>query len=196
MEQSETQERATILVVDDTPDNLTLMSGLLRELYRVKVANNGEKAIRIVHTVPPPDLILLDIMMPGLTGYQVCQTLKANPDTREIPIIFLTAMNSSEDEKIGLEMGAVDFISKPVNPPVLLARVASQLRLRAATAQLKDQNSYLEQQINKRSQELAAIQDVTILAMASLAETRDNDTGNHIRRTQFYVKALAEHLQT
>jgi putative two-component system response regulator len=194
MHPSTQHEQATILVVDDTPDNLSLMSGLLREHYRVKVANSGEKAIRIVQSAPP-DLILLDIMMPELSGYQVCQILKADPASRAIPIIFLTAMNSSEDEKNGLEMGAVDFISKPVNPPVLLARVATQLRLQTATNRLKDQNNTLEQAIYQRTQELAAIQDVTILAMASLAETRDNDTGNHIRRTQFYVKALAEQLQ-
>ncbi|MBF0096156.1 MAG: two-component system response regulator [Magnetococcales bacterium] len=195
MHPSTSHDQATILVVDDTPDNLSLMSGLLRTHYRVKVANNGEKALRIAQAAPP-DLILLDIMMPELSGYQVCQMLKADPATRAIPIIFLTAMNSSEDEKHGLEMGAEDFISKPVNPPVLLARVATQLRLQAATNRLVDQNSYLEREINKRTQELAAIQDVTILAMASLAETRDNDTGNHIRRTQFYVKALAEQLQS
>ncbi|MBF0184286.1 MAG: two-component system response regulator [Magnetococcales bacterium] len=196
MKQHGLEDKPTVLVVDDTPDNLSLMSGLLRDKYRVKVANSGEKAIRIMQTPPPPDLILLDVMMPGLSGYQVCQALKADPLSRDIPIIFLTAINNSEDEKLGLELGAVDFINKPVNPPILLARVASQLRVQAAAAFLKDQNAYLENAIVKRTQELAAIQDVTILAMASLAETRDNDTGNHIRRTQFYVKTLAEELRS
>jgi putative two-component system response regulator len=188
-------DKATILVVDDTPDNLSLMSGLLKDLYKVKVANNGEKAIKIAQATPPPDLILLDIMMPGLSGYDVCQTLKAAPATRDIPIIFLTAMTATEDEKKGLEMGAADFITKPVNPPIVMARVATQLQVKAAADFLKDQNSYLENEVAKRTRELAAIQDVTILAMASLAETRDSDTGNHIRRTQFYVKALAEKLK-
>ncbi|MES2877882.1 MAG: two-component system response regulator [Pseudomonadota bacterium] len=188
-------QKATVLVVDDTADNLSLMSGLLKNLYKVKVANNGEKAIQIVQSGSPPDLILLDIMMPGLSGYDVCKILKEDVKSRHIPIIFLTAMTGTDDEKKGLELGAVDFITKPVNPPILLTRVATQLQVKAAAEFLKDQNAYLEAEVTRRSRELAAIQDVTILAMASLAETRDNDTGNHIRRTQHYVKLLAEHLK-
>ena len=188
--------RATILVVDDTLDNLTLMSGLLKDLYKVKIANSGEKALKAVQGDNPPDLILLDIMMPGLSGYDVCKVLKEDPATRSIPIIFLTAMTATEDEKKGLEMGAADFITKPINPPIVLARVAGQLQVKAAADFLKDQNVYLESEVLKRGRELAAIQDVTILAMASLAETRDNDTGNHIRRTQHYLRLLAEHLKS
>lgn len=190
------QNKSTILVVDDMPDNLTLIAGLLRNLYRVVAANNGEKAIAIARSEHPPDLILLDIMMPGLSGYDVCQRLKADPATRDIPIIFLTAMTGTQDETRGLEMGAVDFITKPLNPPVVLARVATQLQVKMAADFLKDQNVYLEAEVKRRGEALAAIQDVTILAMASLAETRDNDTGNHIRRTQHYVRLLARHLQT
>ena len=188
-------QKATVLVVDDTPDNLSLMSGLLKDLYKVKVANSGEKAIKIVLSDSPPDLILLDIMMPGLSGYDVCKILKDEPKTRDIPIIFLTAMTGTDDEKKGLELGAVDFITKPVNPPIVMARVATQLQVKAAADFLKDQNVYLETEVAKRTKELAAIQDVTILAMASLAETRDNDTGNHIRRTQFYLELLANYLK-
>lgn len=188
-------DKQTVLVVDDTPDNLSLMSGLLKDRYKVKVANSGEKAIKIAQAQEAPDLILLDIMMPGLSGYEVCQILKKNSFTRSIPIIFLTSMSSTEDEKKGLELGAVDFITKPINPAIVLVRVATQLQVKAAADFLKDQNAYLEQEVVKRTRELAAIQDVTILAMASLAETRDNDTGNHIRRTQHYIKALAEHLR-
>ncbi|NVO06941.1 MAG: two-component system response regulator [Rhodoferax sp.] len=187
--------RPTILVVDDTLDNLTLMSGLLKELYKVKIANSGEKALKAVQGDNPPDLILLDIMMPGLSGWDVCKILKEDPKTRSIPIIFLTAMTATEDETKGLEMGAADFITKPINPPIVLARVAGQLQLKAAADFLKDQNVYLETEVTKRGRELAAIQDVTILAMASLAETRDNDTGNHIRRTQHYLRLLAEQLK-
>lgn len=187
--------KPTVLVVDDTPDNLALISGLLRHLYRVVAANNGEKALAIAQGANPPDLILLDIMMPGLSGYDVCQRLKNNPATRDIPVIFLTAMTGTEDEKKGLEMGAVDFITKPVNPPIVLARVATQLQLKSVADFLKDKNAYLEAEITRRGSQLAAIQDVTILAMASLAETRDNDTGNHIRRTQHYIKLLAQQLQ-
>jgi putative two-component system response regulator len=184
-----------VLVVDDTPDNLTLIAELLKDIYRVRVANNGEKALKLVHD-SPPDLILLDIMMPGISGYEVCSALKADASTQHIPIIFLTAMIAKEEEKKGLEMGAADFITKPVNPPVLLARVATQLSVKAAADFLRDKNDYLEMEVNRRGRELAAIQDVTILAMASLAETRDNDTGNHIRRTQHYMRLLANHLRT
>jgi putative two-component system response regulator len=187
--------KPVILVVDDTPDNLLLMANLLKESYTVKAANNGEKAIRIARDKPPPDLILLDIMMPGMTGHEVAQVLQADPATRDIPIIFLTAMASSEDETRGLEMGAADYITKPISPPVVLARVRTQLKVKDAAEFLRDQNAYLEREVQRRTRELGAIQDVTIHAMASLAETRDNETGNHIRRTQHYVRVLAEHLR-
>jgi len=187
--------RPVILVVDDTPDNLLLMANLLKDSYTVKAANNGEKALRIARDAPPPDLILLDIMMPGMTGHEVAQALQGDPATRDIPIIFLTAMASSEDETHGLELGAADYITKPISPPVVLARVRTQLKVKDAADFLRDKNEYLEQEVQRRTRELGAIQDVTIHAMASLAETRDNETGNHIRRTQHYVKLLAEHLR-
>lgn len=188
-------DKATILVVDDTPDNLALMSNLLKIDYKVKIANSGEKALRIAASNSPPDLILLDIMMPDMDGYEVCQELKRKPATMSIPVIFLTAKNEVEDEKKGLELGAVDYITKPISPPIVLARVKNHLALRAMDQFLRDKNEFLEIEVAKRIKEVIALQDVTILAMASLAETRDSDTGNHIRRTQFYVKALAEKLR-
>jgi putative two-component system response regulator len=188
--------RPTILVVDDTPDNLMLMSNLLKDRYVVKVANHGEKALKIVRTGEPPDLILLDIMMPGLSGHEVAQQLMADPKTRDIPVIFLTALASEEDETIGLGLGAADYITKPIRPAILLARVETHLNIKAAADFLRSQNDFLEQEVARRTREVAAIQDVTIHAMASLAETRDNETGNHIRRTQNFVKVLAEHLKT
>lgn len=188
-------EKSTVLVVDDTPDNLSLISGLLKDDYKVKVANGGEKALKIAQSDSPPDLILLDIMMPDMDGYQVCRHLKADPRTRDIPVIFLTAKVEVEDEKRGLELGAVDYLTKPVSPPIVMARVKNHLALKAHTDFLRDKSEYLEVEVAKRTREVMAIQDVTILTMASLAETRDSDTGNHIRRTQFYVKALAEHLR-
>lgn len=186
---------ATVLVVDDTPDNLSLMGGLLRDHYHVKVANQGERALKIAQGEQPPDLILLDIMMPGMDGYEVCRRLKANLHTRDIPVIFLTARADMEDERLGLELGAVDYITKPISPPILLARVATHLALKASADFLRDKSAYLEREVALRTLEVQAIQDVTIMAMTSLAETRDNETGNHIRRTQLYVKALAEHLR-
>ncbi|HIJ38139.1 MAG TPA: two-component system response regulator, partial [Rhodospirillaceae bacterium] len=188
------ENRQIILVVDDTPDNLKVMSGLLKDLYRVKIANSGEKALSIALSDTPPDLILLDIMMPEMDGYEVCRRLKADRRTREIPVVFLTAKAETEDEEKGLKLGAVDYITKPISPPIVLARVGNHLKLKESADFLRDKASFLETEVGKRTRELSAIQDVTILAMASLAETRDSDTGNHIRRTQHYVNALAQKL--
>ena len=195
MQPTEASNKATILVVDDTPDNLALMSSLLKEYYRVKVANSGTRALQIAFSESPPDLILLDIMMPVLSGYDVIRELKAHPVARSIPVIFLTAMTATEDERAGLELGAIDYITKPISPPIVLARIANHLKLKLMQDFLRSQNDFLNNEVAKRTRELSAIQDVTILAMASLAETRDSDTGNHIRRTQYYVKVLAEKLQ-
>lgn len=186
---------ATVLVVDDTPENLTLMGSLLRDHFMVKVANNGEKALKIAISDTLPDLVLLDIMMPGTDGYEVCRRLKATAATRDIPVIFLTARSDPDDERMGLALGAVDYITKPISPPILLARVNTHLALKATADFLRDKSAYLEREVALRTLEVQAIQDVTIMAMTSLAETRDNETGNHIRRTQLYVKALAERLR-
>jgi putative two-component system response regulator len=185
----------TVLVVDDTPENLELMSELLMDHYRVKIASSGAKALKIAHSETPPDLILLDIMMPEMDGYEVCRQLKANPATHHIPVIFLTAKSDPNDEKQGLELGAVDYITKPISPPIVMARVHTHLQLKSSNDFLRNHNEFLETEIAERTKMLQAIQDVTILTMASLAETRDNETGNHIRRTQFYVLELAKFLQ-
>ena len=195
MDASNLPEKASVLVIDDTPENLSLMNLLLRDLYSVRVANSGERGLKLATAGVPPDLILLDIMMPGMDGYEVCRRLKDDPALRAIPVIFLTAKSDPDDERRGLELGAVDYITKPISPAIVLARVRTHLALKASADFLRDKNDYLEAEIEKRTCEIKAIQEVTILAMASLAETRDSDTGNHIRRTQFYVKALAEKLQ-
>jgi len=189
-------KRPLVLVVDDTPENIRLMHGLLRDLYQVRAANGGAACLRLAAAAPAPDLILLDIMMPEMDGYEVCRRLKAERTTRDIPVIFLTAMAEVEDEERGLLLGAVDYITKPISPPVLLARVDTHLKLKASADFLRDKAAFLEAEVARRTHEIAALQDVTILAMASLAETRDSDTGNHIRRTQYYVKALALQLKS
>ena len=189
------RQTPTVLVVDDTPDNLVLVSELLGEHYRVKVANSGARALKAAQTDPVPDLVLLDIMMPEMDGYEVCRQLKAAAATRDIPIIFLTARADRDDERLGLELGAVDYITKPMSPPIVLARVQTHLALKATADFLRDKSAYLEREVALRTLEVQALQDVTIMAMTSLAETRDNETGNHIRRTQLYVKALAERLR-
>ncbi|UTH75233.1 two-component system response regulator [Chromobacterium sp. IIBBL 290-4] len=186
--------RPTILVVDDTPDNLSLMSGLLRESYRVKVAPNGPRALQIVES-SPPDLILLDVMMPDMDGYEVMRRLRATRPDFDIPVLFLTAKHEVEDETTGLDLGAMDYIHKPISPPIVLARVRNQLDVKAARDFLKNQNDYLEREVQRRTRETEMVQNVAIWALASLAETRDNETGKHLKRTQFYVQALAEHLR-
>jgi class 3 adenylate cyclase len=137
--------RPTILVVDDTPQNLSLMSGLLEDHYTVKLAPSGARALKIAAT-NPPDLILLDIMMPEMDGYEVCRTLKANPATHDIPVIFVTAMHEIQNEEEGLEAGAVDYLTKPISPPIMLARVRGQLALKAAADRLREQNNLLEKE--------------------------------------------------
>ena len=186
-------EKPTILVVDDTPDNLTLISGLLKDKYRLKVANSGAKALSIART-SPPDLILLDIMMPEMSGYEVCEALMSDDATKEIPVIFLTAQIDMEEERRGIEMGAVDYITKPYSGPVVMARVATHLKIKAAADFLKNNNAYLEQEVMRRTSDMIGIQDTTILVMASLAEARDAEASNHLRRTQAYVKAIAQKL--
>ncbi len=183
--------KPTVLVIDDAPDNLALMSGLLKDSYQVKVAQHGEMGLKVALTSPPPDLILLAIMMPDLDGYEVCRRLKSNPASRAIPVIFLNAQTDLQDEQKGLLLGAVDYITKPISPSLMLARVATQIALKTNVDFLRDNNADLEQEVARRIEDLSAAQDVTILAMTSLAETRDSDTGNHIRRIQHYVKALA-----
>ena len=188
--------KPSVLIVDDTPENLALMNGLLKDEYRTRVASSGDRALKIAAAPPHPDLILLDIMMPGMDGFEVCRKLNADAATRSIPIIFLTAKSEVEDEQKGFGMGAVDYITKPISPPIVIARVRTHLALKAAADFLRDQNAYLESEVGRRTRELQVVQDVTIMAMASLAETRDNETGNHIRRTQNYVRTLALELRT
>ena len=187
--------KPTILVVDDTPDNIDLLRAVLEDDYRTKIAVNGERALKIAAGGDQPDLILLDIMMPGMSGYDVCRALKADPATANIPVIFVTAMSEVADEQLGLALGAVDYITKPISAPLVLARIKTQLGMKRMQDFLRDQNHYLESEVERRVQEVAALQDVTIHAMASLAETRDSETGNHIRRTSHYLKALAEQVR-
>jgi signal transduction histidine kinase len=130
-------ERPTILIVDDAPDSLKLTSGLLKDCYKVKVANSGRKGLAVAATPPHPDLILLDVTMPDVDGHEVCRWLKADPRTRDIPVIFLTAMSSIKAEEEGLELGAADYISKPISPPILMARVRTQLSLKVSTDTLR-----------------------------------------------------------
>ncbi len=189
------QAQPNILIVDDVPENLSVLGELLQPIYRVRAANSGARALQIANASPPPDLILLDVMMPGMDGYGVLAELRAKPATRDIPVIFVTAMDGTDDEEKGLDCGAVDYITKPIRPAIVLARVRTQLELKRARDILSDHNAYLEQEVARRMAENQLIQEVSIHALAHLAETRDPETGNHLRRTQEYVRTLARSLQ-
>jgi putative two-component system response regulator len=184
----------TILVVDDAPQNLTLLGELLRSTYRVRAANSGERALRAAVTEPRPDLILLDVMMPEMDGYEVLRRLRAERATRDIPVIFITAMNGTENEEHGLALGAVDYITKPIQPAIVLARVRTHVELKQARDRLAGENEWLEAEVARRTQEIILVQDLSVRALACLAEARDNETGHHILRTQNYVELLAQHL--
>jgi putative two-component system response regulator len=188
-------ERPVVLVVDDTPQNLVLITELLRQDYRMLVANGGERAIKLAEGELRPDLILLDIMMPDMDGYEVLRRLKASPLCAQIPVIFLSAKSEIDDEIKGLQLGAVDYITKPISPPLVQARVKTHLALKASSDFLRDKSAFLEAEVGRRTQQIGSIQDVAVLALSSMAETRDNETGNHILRTQRYVKSLAMQLR-
>jgi putative two-component system response regulator len=183
-----------ILIVDDTPQNLRVLGELLKPHYRVRVANSGERALRAAVTDPRPDLILLDVMMPDMDGHEVLRQLRDKTETRDIPVIFVTAMVATEDEQLGLGLGAVDYITKPFNPSIVLARVRTQIELKQARDRLAEQNDWLEHEVARRMRENLLIQDLSVRALACLAEARDNETGQHIVRTQLYVDLLAHQL--
>ena len=185
----------TILIVDDTPSNVTVINALLCGTYRTRVATSGKAALDLLGVGPLPDLVLMDVVMPDMDGYAVCRALQADARTAELPVIFLTASNDVADEVKGFESGAVDYITKPISPPTLLARVKNHLLLTEARRYLRTQNEELERRVGHRTQEIGMLQEATIVALASLAETRDNETANHVRRTQRYVRILAQELQ-
>jgi putative two-component system response regulator len=187
----EQARRHTILIVDDASENIALMSAVLRDSYRTQAARDGQTALEVCAKNGGPDLILLDVMMPGMDGYEVCRKLKENPKTSDIPVIFITARADTEAEQRGLDLGAVDYITKPISPPILAARVRTHLRLKSVRDFLRDKSDFLEEEVLRRTRQINVIQDATMVALGSLAETRDNETGNHIRRTQHYVRALA-----
>ncbi len=178
---------STIMVVDDTEANVDILVETLGDTYDVSVALDGITALEDI-SENNPDLILLDIMMPGMDGYEVCKRLKEDEKTKNIPVIFLTALTEEHNEEKGLKLGAVDYITKPFNPELVKTRVHNHL-------DLKHHRDHLEELVKKRTRELQLTQEVTIESMGTLAEYRDPETGGHIKRTQHYVKLLAEHLK-
>lgn len=175
-------DKPTILIVDDTPENITVLFNILTD-YNVKAANNGAKALEIASRFKP-DIILLDIMMPEMDGYGVCMKLKRDHRTKDIPVIFVTAMDEETDETRGFELGAVDYITKPVRPPIVLARVKTHLNL-------YNQNRALEGLVNERTRELNESRLEIIRRLGLAAEYKDNETGMHVIRMSYYCKVMA-----
>ena len=188
-------QQPVIMVVDDNPDNLNVVADLLSANYSIRAVPSGYRALELLTQNGLPDLILLDVMMPGMDGFQVLKRIKEMPAARHIPIIFLTALDSTRDEEMGLEAGAVDYITKPIRPSILMARVKTHLELKEARDRLDQHNENLENEIAKRMAENEQIKNVGIRALARLAETRDKETGRHILRTSLYVRTLAKILQ-
>ena len=133
---NQVDQKKTVLLVDDAPSNIQVVNSILKDIYKIRIATNGAKALELVKVAPPPDLILLDVMMPGMDGYEVCTHLKTDPETRDIPVIFLTGQTEIEDETHGFDVGAVDYIHKPFSPAVVKARVQTHLVLRGIREQL------------------------------------------------------------
>jgi putative two-component system response regulator len=177
----------TILVVDDTPENIDVLASVLSTRYRVKAALNGERALAIATAYPQPEMILLDVMMPGLDGHEVCRRLKADPKCSHIPVIFVTAMGDEQDEAKGLGLGAVDYVVKPISPPIVMARIATHLALHR-------QNLELERKVRDRTEELLETRLEIIRRLGRASEFRDNETGMHIIRMSHYSYLIAQSL--
>ena len=173
----------TVLVVDDTPENIDVLTGILSPHFKVKAARNGARALRIAQNEKPPDIILLDIMMPEMDGFEVCRVLKSQGATRNVPIIFVTAKADIASETAGFELGAADYIQKPVSPPIVLARVKTQLAL-------YDQNRVLEEKVRRRTQELHTTRLEIIHRLGRAAEYKDNETGLHVIRMSYFSQIL------
>ena len=181
-------DNITILIVDDEPRNIRVLEGVLFPLgYTILSAVNGTECLKSAED-NTPDIILLDIMMPGMDGYEVCSLLKQNAITAKIPVIFVTALSDTKNEKRGFEIGGVDYITKPISPAIVRERVKTHLAL-------YNQNRSLEEKVQERTEELLRTRSVTILGLATLAEYRDNETGGHIIRTQRYMGKLLEDLR-
>jgi putative two-component system response regulator len=187
--------KASILIVDARTDQLAPLEALLGERHLLLAAHSGADAIRRAQKSPRPDLILLALALPDMDGFTVFNEIKCSFLSADIPVIFLVSADQPQDERRAMRDGASDVVTLPFTAEILLARVATHVNLARARAMLKDQQKHFAHLLAERTSEAAHMQDATVLAMASLAESRDPDTGNHIRRTQHYVAALARELR-
>lgn len=184
----ESSPKPRILIVEDAPEYIHLMIETLHEDFAIMVATNGEQALQMTRGENRPDIILLDVIMPGISGYEVCRILKSDKRTQNIPVLFMSSLNEEDDERLGLEIGGLDYISKPFRPSLVKARIHNQL-------ELKRHRDHLQDIVQDRTHELQLTQDAAIFGLGILAEFRDTETGMHIRRTQSYVGLLARHLR-
>ena len=180
-----------ILIVDDEPINVKVLVDLLRPRYGLVVARDGSEALERLKADTLPDLALVDVMMPDMSGLDLCRAMKRDPRLADVPVIFVSALGQSPHEAEGFEAGAADYVAKPFSPSIVLARVGAHLALRRASRELARRNRTLEEAVSERTRELTIAQDVTIHALTALVESRDQETGGHILRTQHYVRALA-----
>ena len=188
------EKQKTVMIVEDTEVNIDILVDALQDEYELIVAINGSEALELIEE-QKPDLILLDIMMPEMDGYEVLKRLKENSTLNQIPVILLSAITDSDSKTKGFSLGAVDYITKPFEIVEVKARVMTQLRLEEALIVLENQNSILEEKVKERTNLIERTNSATIYCLAALAETRDPETGQHIRRTQEYIKELALELQ-
>lgn len=187
------KDRQVIMLVDDNMANLTGTKLMLKDLYEVYPIPSGEKLFAILEKVVP-DLILLDVEMSGMSGYQVLEKLKADAKTQDIPVIFLTAKSDAGSELRGLSLGAIDYIFKPFSPALLLKRIENHLIMAAQKKQLKGYNENLQKMVTQRTEQVVELQNAVLQTVAELVEFRDDVTGGHIERTQMYLKLLVEKL--
>ncbi|MDR2143407.1 MAG: response regulator [Treponema sp.] len=185
--------RQTIFLVDDNMANLTAGKAMLKEHYDVFSIPSGARLFGVLEKVTP-DLILLDIEMPEMDGYGALKKLRAEKKTRDIPVIFLTARNDPGSELEGLSLGAIDYISKPFSPPLLLKRIENHLLMRSQQTALKDYNDNLQQMVQKRTRQVQELQNSILNTVTEMVEFRDDVTGGHIERTQNYLKLLVDKL--
>jgi putative two-component system response regulator len=191
---SRPQRQSNILIVDDTPANLQVLGNMLKgEGYKVRPLPSGKLALAAAEN-DPPDLILLDIMMPEMDGYEVCRRLKANPLLKTIPVIFLSALQDTQDKIKAFNAGGSDFVSKPFHFEEIQARVTTHLALHRIQEEIEQHNHHLEQLVQEQVKEISESQMATILSLAKLTESRDEGTGRHIERVQVFCRLLATYL--
>jgi putative two-component system response regulator len=185
--------RQKIFLVDDNMTNLTTGKTMLKNYYDVFSIPSGDKLFEMLERVTP-DLILLDIEMPGMNGYEALKRLRAEKKSHDIPVIFLTARNDPGSEFEGLSLGAIDYISKPFSPPLLLKRIENHLLIRNQQMALKDYNDNLQQMVRKQTVQVIELQNSILNTVTEMVEFRDDVTGGHIERTQSYLKLLVDAL--